>query len=297
MPNRDEGRDWGDTGCQDRGCDPPGPAWREGSGGHRWRHGVVQSTQGGEEAGADGFAAKELEVVLAGVGWSASREDGTARGGAAWAAPSARSRRGSVRAGSAASGRPRRRGSTAGRCRRCRQPPSCRPTAGPVPRSAAGPRRPCCRGATRSGVDATDVGQHVRLAQDLVGVERQRSLGLGGPRGPDREETHAPTACPSPSTAPRPERRLRPWATLQAAAWMFGGSYGCYGIEDCWRRCPEPQLDGGTTVCSCKKMDEGADEEDPNDDYWECTVNHYGPGENPAGGGGVVEVEASVKTT
>ena len=28
--------------------------------------------------------------------------------------------------------------------------------------------------------------------EDLVGVERQRSLGLRGPRGLDREETHAP---------------------------------------------------------------------------------------------------------
>ena len=80
-----------------------------------------------------------------------------------------------------------------------------------------------------------------------------------------------------------------PWATLQAAAGMFGGSYECYGMEDCWRKCPEPQLDGGTTVCSCRKMDEGADEEDPNDDRWVCTINHYGPGENPAGGGGCGE--------
>ena len=64
-------------------------------------------------------------------------------------------------------------------------------------------------------------------------------------------------------------------------------------------KCPEPQLDGGTTVCSCKKVDEGVDEEDPNDDYWECTVKHYGPEENPAGGGdaGEVKVKNPVKRT
>ena len=44
----------------------------------------------------------------------------------------------------------------------------------------------------RQGVDAADVGEHVGLAEDLVGVDRQRSVGLQGPGGLDRQQPRAP---------------------------------------------------------------------------------------------------------
>ena len=41
-------------------------------------------------------------------------------------------------------------------------------------------------------LDALDVGQHVRLELDIVGIELQHSPGLDRLSGLDREETHIP---------------------------------------------------------------------------------------------------------
>ena len=56
-----------------------------------------------------------------------------------------------------------------------------------------------------------------------------------------------------------------------------GQGYWCSDLEDCWEKCPDPQQDGGTTVCSCESDDDGG--------YW-CSVTFYGPGESPGGGCG-----------
>ena len=54
-------------------------------------------------------------------------------------------------------------------------------------------------------------------------------------------------------------------------------NYWCDTPEQCWRRCPEPEQDGGSTSCSCENL-EGEDNEEGQ--YW-CTVTYYGPGEHP----------------
>lgn len=59
-------------------------------------------------------------------------------------------------------------------------------------------------------------------------------------------------------------------------------NYWCNTPEECWRRCPEPELDGGSTSCSCERMDGGDDDEGQ---YW-CTVTFHRPGEHPWEGGG-----------
>ena len=63
-------------------------------------------------------------------------------------------------------------------------------------------------------------------------------------------------------------------------------------LGDCVARCPEPQQDGGSTQCSCERLDSGEDDEENDEEndegqYW-CTVTYYEPGEHPweTGGGG-----------
>lgn len=67
-------------------------------------------------------------------------------------------------------------------------------------------------------------------------------------------------------------------ATSQAAGQnaRFGEGYNCDDTEDCFEQCPEPRQDGGTTVCSCRRLGTG----------FRCDVTEYGPGEQGGGSNG-----------
>ena len=65
-------------------------------------------------------------------------------------------------------------------------------------------------------------------------------------------------------------------------------NYWCDTVEECFRRCPEPDQAGGSAQCSCDRLDDGGNGGDGDDEqgqYW-CTVTYYGPGEHPWEGGG-----------
>ena len=70
----------------------------------------------------------------------------------------------------------------------------------------------------------------------------------------------------------------------EQAVRIAGGGYECENVEDCYKQCPEPRQNGGTTVCSCQAQGGGG--------FW-CQVSHYGPADRPDGdckrdgGGGV----------
>ena len=66
--NMERLRPWWRYGCEDRRGDPQGVRPKpKGSGRDRWGNRVVEGPQLGEKALADVFAAKELEIGLAGV--------------------------------------------------------------------------------------------------------------------------------------------------------------------------------------------------------------------------------------
>ena len=75
-------------------------------------------------------------------------------------------------------------------------------------------------------------------------------------------------------------------ADISTADGTSGGSFSCLGVDDCWAQCPAPRQDGGSTTCTCDKVEGGDD--DSADDRFLCDVTFHGPGEHPweTGGGG-----------